>query len=190
MPNGGSDCCASCWFNSLNEGQRRYMHGMHGDHAPVSCAIRNLAIENPFYTYCANHPKRTQTKLTVPIGPVFVYSAGQRFVWKLSPDTEEIRLKLLELLKNIGEEPKQEYRHGYYLDEVVIFQLAEFRERRAVEDLERIAKFDAIPSGHSIFRDNVRTVTLAKQALERINEVTGSSMDWRTLFPPYYQNDT
>jgi hypothetical protein len=108
----------------------------------------------------------------------------------LSPDTEEIRLKLLELLSYIGEEPKPEYRHGYYLDEVVILQLAEFRERRAVEDLERIAAFDAKPSPHPIFRDNVRTVELAKQALERLNNITGSSMDNRSLFPPYYRNHT
>jgi hypothetical protein len=23
MPNGGSDCCATCWFNARNEGETR-----------------------------------------------------------------------------------------------------------------------------------------------------------------------
>jgi hypothetical protein len=143
---------------------------MHaGDPGPARCVVRDFDIENPFYTYCANHPHRNPAKLTVPFGPVFVGdSFGHRRVWKLSPDTEEIRLKLLEMLNNIREEPTQDYPAGFYLDEVVILQLAEFREKRAIDDLKRITAFNVKPSPHPIFRDHVRTVAFAKQALEKI----------------------
>jgi len=26
MPNGGSDCCGTCWFNARNKGEARYEH--------------------------------------------------------------------------------------------------------------------------------------------------------------------
>ena len=164
MPNGGSDCCGTCCFNSSHKGEWGYVHSTHP--SPEHCAIRHFNIENPYYTYCTNHPYRNPDKLTVPIGPVFITAA--RKVWKLSPDTEEIRLTLLELLRKINEKPTPEYPHGFYLDEIVIQQLAEFKEKRAVEDLKRITAFNARPSPHPYFRDNIRTVNVAKQALEQI----------------------
>jgi hypothetical protein len=135
------------------------------------CVIRNLSIEDAFYTYCANHPHRNPRKLTLPIGAVFVGdSFGNRMIWKPSLETEEIRLRLLELLKSIREEPKYEYPFGFRLDEVVILQLGEFREKRAVEDLKRIAAFKAVPSPAPLFTDNRRTVEAAKTALQQIAE--------------------
>jgi hypothetical protein len=97
-------------------------------------------------------------------------SFGHRARWKPSPDNEEIRLQLLELLKRRAErkEPPLEYHAGFYLDEVLIAQLAEFKEERAVEDLKRLAALDTQPSPHPIFRDNRRTVVAAKIALQVI----------------------
>src|SRR5262245_28248999 len=73
MPNGGSDCCATCWFNSKNEGEAGFSHA--GAPGPASCTICKLAIENPFYTYCANHPHRRAQQDRIPIGPVFIHDA-------------------------------------------------------------------------------------------------------------------
>ena len=54
MPNGGSDCCGTCWFNRSLEGQRGSAN--FNDEIPSHCEIRDLDIPDPFYTYCANHP--------------------------------------------------------------------------------------------------------------------------------------
>ena len=54
MPNGGSDCCGTCWFNRSLEGQRG--SGNFNRETPSHCEIRDLDIPDPFYTYCANHP--------------------------------------------------------------------------------------------------------------------------------------
>jgi hypothetical protein len=60
MPNGGSDCCGTCWFNARNKGEAGYAHA--DDPEPKFCTIRGLAIENSFWTYCGNHPHpRTAT---------------------------------------------------------------------------------------------------------------------------------
>ncbi len=77
MPNGGSDCCGTCWFNAKNKGQAGYEHVE--DPEPNFCIIRQLAIKNAFYTYCANHPHKNPDKLNIPIGPVYVGdSSGYR----------------------------------------------------------------------------------------------------------------
>ena len=90
MPNGGSDCCGSCWFNAKNKGQAGFDHA--DDPEPDFCTIRDLAIKVPFYTYCGNHPHRRPEQDPIPIGPVFTGDpSGAREFWKPSPDTEEIR---------------------------------------------------------------------------------------------------
>lgn len=167
MPNGGSDCCGTCWFNAKNKGEAGYTHA--GDPEPDFCIIRNLAIEDPFYTYCANHPHRNPDKITIPLGPVFTGdSAGSRQVWMQSPDTEEVRAKLLELLKRIREQPDTEYPMGIYLDELVIWQLGEFREQRAVDDLKRIAAFNSDASESHFGRSRAQTITFANEAVQKI----------------------
>src|SRR5687768_955859 len=87
MPNGGSDCCGTCWFNVKNKGEAGYAHT--GDPEPAFCSIRGLLIEDPFYTYCANHPHRRPERDAIPIGPVF--TGEEREMWQDSPDTEEVR---------------------------------------------------------------------------------------------------
>ena len=57
MPNGGSDCCGTCWFNRRNRGEKGYNRADDID-VEALCEIRDVLIENPFWTYCANHPHR------------------------------------------------------------------------------------------------------------------------------------
>ena len=46
MPNGGSDCCGTCWFNRTNRGRRDWQQ--HRDEsAPPYCEIRKVAIDDP-----------------------------------------------------------------------------------------------------------------------------------------------
>src|SRR5262245_24932564 len=105
MPNGGSDCCGTCWFNAKNKGEAGYEHA--DDPEPDYCSIRDLSIDDPFYTYCANHPHRRPERDKIPIGPVF--AGDERELWQHSPDTEEIRQHLLALLAEIPETPTTEY---------------------------------------------------------------------------------
>ena len=137
MPNGGSDCCGTCWFNAKNKGDAGYEHARDPEQA--FCTIRSLSIEDPFYTYCANHPYRRPDRDPIPIGPVFTGdSNGKRQVWMPSPDTEEIRLHLLELLDAMGSQTRFEYGSDVRSGEAVIVQLGAFREKRAIAGLQRI----------------------------------------------------
>ncbi len=156
MPNGGSDCCGTCWFNRRNQGERDWL--AHADESiPPFCEIRDIEVEDPFYTYCANHPHRRPDRDTIPIGPVMRHGGwkeerrvedGQtilsscenpRYVWKPSPDSEEIRQHLLNLLNSIFEHMSRDrYPIGAGLGETIIRQLGEFREERSVKYLEWI----------------------------------------------------
>jgi hypothetical protein len=139
MPNGGSDNCGTCWFNTKNKGEAGSAHLQ--DLGPNRCAIRGFAVRSPLYTYCVNHPKHAHTRLEVPIGPVLEYQLGKmppvqvtgdRAVLLESPDTPEIRDTLLSLLANAVEYQASEYPAVPSLAEAVIWQLGEFREPRAV----------------------------------------------------------
>lgn len=137
MPNGGSDCCGTCWFNKSNGGEAGFDH--RDESIEPYCEIRDVAIENPFYTYCANHPHRRPDRDPIPIGPITRYAgdgmSNDREVWIPSPDSEEIRQHLLEMLEELTEQASEgRYPIGPSLAEVVIWQLGEFREKRA-EDL-------------------------------------------------------
>lgn len=154
MPNGGSDCCATCPFNlrgnrSIDSPQQDY------------CKIRALPIRISHYTYCANHPHRNPERLEIPIGPVWEgTSDGFREIWKLAPSTEEIRLTLLNLLRQIQEQPNSEYPIGIYADEIIIWQLGELRESRALGDLHRIIAFSPVAQANDPFSHN-REITVA-----------------------------
>lgn len=128
MPNGGSDCCGTCWFNERNEGQAGY--GNADNPGPNLCIIRELPIREPFYTYCANHPHRNTEPIEVPVGPVWEgRSDSFREIWKLSPDGQEVRQTLLALLRQIEEELQPEYPAGIPLEDTVIWQLGNFVKR-------------------------------------------------------------
>jgi hypothetical protein len=168
VPNGGSDCCGTCWFNARNKGEAGYAHA--GDPEPNFCTIRGLAIENPFWTYCGNHPHRRPDRDPIPIGPVFIDDGDGRKQWQPSPDTEPVRQHLLELIRAIPEQPKEEYPIGVYTDEMVVWQLGEFREGRAAEELRRIAAFVPEASAGRFDRTREGLVAAAKEALAKLGE--------------------
>lgn len=169
MPNGGSDNCGTCWFSARNKGEARSAPGAIG---PDHCTIRDVAIECPLWTYCNNHPHHRHERDAVPIGPVWECGDGYPYRRKVlypSPDTEEIRLHLLELLREIKEVPPYEY-GTVYTDEVVVWQLGEFKEARALPELERIAAF--IPTEKSIreVRSRAAIVRFANEAIRKIHQ--------------------
>lgn len=135
MPNGGSDCCGTCWFNRANRGQRGSEH--HDHSVPSFCEIRELEIDDPFYTYCANHPYRRPNRDPIPIGPVV--AGDPRNLLEPSPDSEAIRLHLLDILAHAEDQTEEWYPIGAPAVHVVVDQLVAFRERRAVPLLEAIA---------------------------------------------------
>ena len=167
MPNGGSDCCGTCWFNTTNKGEAGYDHT--DDPEPDYCSIRQTAIENPFYTYCGNHPHRRPDKDPIPIGPIYVAPDGdEREPWKSSPDNEDVRDHLLKLLAEISEVTEEEYPIGSYTEDLVVWQLGEFREERAVPDLKRIIQFDTQTETGRFCRRHETLVANAKEALTKI----------------------
>lgn len=170
MPNGGSDCCGTCWFNRLNEGEPRRPDRTKRDNA--FCEIRGIAISNPFWTYCANHPHHNPGRIEVPVGPVFVcdsYPYTRRAVVDC-PDNETVRTNLLALLDAMPELPRAEYPSPTYFDEQVIGQLMAFREPRAVAGLHRVLSFDPMkaPDNNVFRRYRATTVGHAIEALATI----------------------
>jgi hypothetical protein len=189
MPNGGSDCCGTCWFNVRNRGEAGY--NQLPEPGPDRCQIRGLEVENAYYTYCANHPHKTRgERIAVPVGPVF--TDEDRFLLARSPDTEEVRAKLLELLAAMPEEPTPTYPAGWSLDDTIVWQLGEFREPRALTGLERVWQFDrtreggltTTATGGAIFcRNQAHTVALATLALAKIlppESVAPAWLEWNS----------
>ena len=145
MPNGGSDNCGTCWFNRTNEGQRSWAAPRREIPASPFCQIRGEPIEDPAYTYCANHPYRRSVRDPIPIGPMLAGEmtggfAYERVLLKPSPDSEEIRQHLLDLLTNLEETAADDaYPALPRVVTIIIWQLGEFREQRAIEPLQRLA---------------------------------------------------
>ena len=79
MPNGGSDNCRSCQFNSVN-----IHEGIDANYPKprydATCIIRDFLIRNPLGTYCANHNSGKKH----PEGPIYTdsfTSEGKRLPW-------------------------------------------------------------------------------------------------------------
>ncbi len=163
MPNGGSDCCGSCWFNRANNGTPGIMNTDPG--IPSFCEIRGLAIPDPGYTYCANHPYRRPKRDAIPIGPVYVGDAdGVRKLWQPSPDTEEIRQHLLDIVRTPAE-----HTDGYPFFSspphmMAIQQLVDFDDPRVVNALEDLAQQSEMKEVRSDILDLIKTV---RQELDR-----------------------
>lgn len=172
MPNGGSDCCGTCWFNSKNNGEQGYQGSEKEGFA--MCTIRNLEIPDPFWTYCANHPHHNQNKIDLPLGPVYINDGYpySRKVWVNPPDNEEIRMKLLELLDKISNQPEFKYPSETDLEEEIIKQLTAFKEKRAIEGLKRIINLD-IEDYRSQKNFIIRNKSIiVGQAIESLLEIT------------------
>lgn len=175
MPNGGSDNCGTCWFNTKNKGEVGLAH-LH-DPGPATCAIRGFNIRIALYTYCVNHPKHARTRIEVPIGPVLEYShapaprhlSGDRAIFLDSPDTPEVRETLLSLLASAVEYQAPEYPTMPTLAEAVIWQLGEFREERAVPYLTRLLTVTPKHDENAAFTEHVKRLPWwAKRALAKI----------------------
>jgi len=168
MPNGGSDCCGTCCFNSKNKGKT----GLNRtDPNEIShCIIRDLDIKNPFYTYCANHPHHNPGRLEMPLGPVYVNDGYPytRKVWVYPPDSEEMRLKLLDLLDHISNKPEFKYPSVTDFEEEIIMQLTALKETRAIEGFKRVINMDIDlykRSRRELRRNKAITVGLALESL-------------------------
>ena len=158
MPNGGPECCGECWFNRANGGKSGAQN--HNREIPSYCEIRQLEIQNPFYTYCANHAYLRPARDPIPIGPVTVHKAelvevepGRREYrhwrepWRQSSDTETVRRHLLSLLEDLAAGTDDSYVFARHVVPVVLAQLVEFREQRAVPILERAIERMAASGG-------------------------------------------
>ena len=144
MPNGGSDNCGTCWFNRKNIAANRRERCSYSSTSPY-CEIRDVSIKDPFYTYCANHPHRRSVRDPVPIGPILVGQvksgfAYERVIWKPSPDTEDIRRHLLDLLADFEKTAiGDSYPAIPSVIHTVVWQLGKFGEKRAIKSLQRMA---------------------------------------------------
>ena len=170
MPNGGSDCCMTCWFNpgAARPPQVDYAEAAWADAVPERtaqqktgnpveqyCGIRQFPVENATHTYCLNNPRHTFPPSRVPLGPVFGFSGNyesdERRILIECPDTPEIRDNLLEIANSMINRPET---WAPYLImsklEVIAFQLAHFREERARPVFEYLANLnlsrDQLPS--------------------------------------------
>ena len=157
MPNGGSDCCGACWFNRSNSGQRG-SRNFNRD-IPSFCEIRHLAIPNPFYTYCANHPYHRPDRDRIPIGPVYVHGDNDvREFWQPSPDTEEIRQHLLDIVREPGEHTDGYPFYSPSPHLTAIEQLVDFGDQRVVEALEDLLQRDEVKEARPDIIELINTV--------------------------------
>jgi hypothetical protein len=176
MPNGGSDCCGTCWFNSQNKGETGYQNS--AKKGAVFCIIRDLEIPDPFWTYCANHPHHNQSKLDLPLGPVYIRDTYpySRKAWVNPPDNENVRLKLLELIEKISIEPQYKYPSSTDLQEEVIKQLTALKEKRALASLKRIMNLD-IEDYRSEKKFIIRNkAIIVGQAIEALLEISNGEL--------------
>ena len=126
---------------------------------PSFCEIRDLAIPNPFYTYCANHAYRRPNRDPIPIGPVYVHGDNDvRAFWQPSPDTEEIRQHLLDLVRS-----PEEHTDGYpfyspHPHLLAIEQLVDFGDQRVVEALEDLVQRDEVKEARPDILELIKTV--------------------------------
>jgi hypothetical protein len=77
------------------------------------------------------------------------------------------------LVRGISEQPAEEYPAGVYSDEMVVWQLGAFREKRATDELQRIAAFSPEASAGRFGRTRKSLVTVAKEALAKLEEGAG-----------------
>jgi len=185
VPNGGSDNCGTCWFNTKNKGERGFKaFQKHRDEPdPAICRVRGFKIPSQLYTYCANHPMRNPDRIDVPLGPALqhcmttgepadVVHFGDRWLWQESPDTPVVRDALLRVLDAIAKTPWEEYPIGPTLAQLAIWQVAEFKESRAVPYLEAIIQREAWPQMGVFTQHFEHLAPLARRAIAKIRSDT------------------
>lgn len=160
MPNGGSDCCGTCWFNRSLRGQRGSRNFDRG--VPSHCEIRGPDIPDPFWTYCANHPYHRPGRDPIPIGPVYVVDdalESTRKEWQPSPDTEGIRQHLLDIVRLPDEHRDTGYHFYTHPAHIAaIQQLLEWRDLRLISALEQIAQNPAMEPARADIEETIELV--------------------------------
>ena len=142
MPNGGSDCCGECQFYGLESEKYLFNYPKRIDYP--HCLLRAYVPEDPYYTYCVNHPHHNPYSVTIPVGPIYVPGKDLHTRKPTFPclDSEKIRQGLLMILERIPEKPRKEYPSSTNFDAEIIKQVGHFKELRALNELLRIIKFD------------------------------------------------
>ena len=156
------------------------------------CFIREEVIENYCWTYCVNHPFFNKNAVITAMGPMYNYGPNhsERRVIVKSPDNQAVKDGLLEQANKIKE--VIDY-HVIDLerDEVIVWQLGEFREKRAIELLEKIQEFnekvEVTPPVQVANCTRKSLINMASQALEKItkNKIDSTDEIWQSLFPNY-----
>jgi len=176
MPNGGSDCCGTCWFNRKNDGKAGYPKKSVDSKLPAYCSIRDVVIPEPFWTYCSNHPAHNIEEISTPVGPVFICDTYPyvRKIWIECPDTEEIRVQLVDILESIPEMPVPEYPSTYSFETLIIDHITALCEKRAIPGLRRILGFDPSVIDTKNFPTYTRKVLIG-HAIEALARLAGNN---------------
>jgi hypothetical protein len=74
------------------------------------------------------------------------------------------------LVRAVSEQPIEEYHLGIYAYEMAVWQLGEFRENRAADELRRIAAYSPEASAGPSGSKRQRLVELAKEALSKLGD--------------------
>lgn len=144
MPNGGSDCCGTCMF--FSEYDKKKQTSEISQDSICKCCIREIEIDVPFYTYCANHQDHNQKKYRIPIGPVYECKGYPyvRNVLKEAPNDEKTRSLIINVLNNININSRIE--RGFIFSETdfdleVIKHVTQLRDNRALGKLKEITNW-------------------------------------------------
>ena len=117
MPNGGSDCCMTCWFNPgakyppaedfKDKSSEEILALLESVPKPSDsyCKIRHFPVKDAAYTYWLNSNRHSYKQSPIPVGPVFEFSGdyqtNERHISIKCPDTPEIRDNLLEIANDM-----------------------------------------------------------------------------------------
>lgn len=146
MPNGGWDCCAECPHSRQGVGSD-HPSGRDGDaRQNVSCMFRSLPIQDPYHTYCANHPEHNRKGIRFPVGRVFGHAGDQRRMILVGvPNlSQRHRRALLRLVRRISTDQSDRDDSPFItsFDVEVVTHIGLLGDIRALAPLSRIANWD------------------------------------------------
>lgn len=152
------------------------------------CFIREEVIENYCWTYCMNHPLFNKNNVTTAMGPMYNYAPNhsRRRVIVHSPDNQAVKDGLLAQANKIKEVIDYNANDAMR-DEVIIWQLGEFQDKRAIKLLRGIEQFDeevavSPPTGRANCTREL-LIKAATHALDKIENGRIDSVDNTGLFP-------
>ena len=167
----GATAAARVRSTRRTRGEAGYGHS--SDLGRDDCTIRQYEITGaPYYTYCAGTIRTTiRRESTSRSGrcsrAIPTPTVGERAVAGHAP----LRAKLLALIERIPVTWVEDYPSGLSFTEVVVMQLAEWRERAALPALERIASSTVEPQPPGLgplARSPVLLIDAARRAIDQI----------------------